>query len=311
MAKKKKSTLGVGGIHRRVTKWEHGSVPENLLGLCRQYSGRVATVHALERRGRTGFKHVGLELEVDKDSPPPVEDFAGAILAMMAEHAKAHDVDHFRVDFFDSNMDKLDDLSLRVSPDGEADEIGDAMGFQGKFLLRLLGLAEKMVKESHERHMSTLDKVEGLTEQVALAMEALSGAVASAAESEMKNAEGAAGREEARYKHERDMKLLDLLLARVGFGGKGKNANPLAKLREEMPDETKAVVHEILGDDLWNDLNEACDEQDKEARAAKLMAVLSRLSPAQKDRLGEELPQEWQAKMTAAFEATLAQGGIG
>jgi len=306
MGKSKKSSLGVGGLHRRATKWDHGSVPENLLGLCREYVGRVAAVHALVRSGRSGFKHVGLELEVDRESPPNVEDFAGAVLAMMVEHAKGEGVDHFRVDFFDENMDKLADLPMKVDAEGEVDELADgSSNVATKVLLRLVSIQESAIDKAHGRYAGLLDKLEGLVEQVALAMEALSGAVAKAAESELANAEAAGGRAEADHKHERDMKLLDLLIARVG---NASTKNPLDKLMADMPPDVKAKIRDAMGDDWWDALELAVKEKDPAKQAEMLAALLKRVTPEQRERMTREVPADWQAKMYAAFEAVVLKG---
>lgn len=311
MAKSKPKAIGVGGLHRRATKWEHGDVPENLLGLCREYRGRVAHVHCLRRAGRTGFKHVGLELEVDRDSPPSDEDFAGAILSMMVDHAKAHDVDHFRVDFFDDNMDKLADLPMKVSPEGDVDEwMEGGSNVATKVLLRLIDKLETHVDHGHTRYCGLLEKIEGLTEQIALSMEALAGAVATASDQQMQNAEASAGRAEAEYKHERDMKLLDLLISRVGSSGASSGANPLRKMHDAMPDDVKDGMKAVVGEDNWSAYLACVAETDRAKQASMLAAILGRLSSEQKAALGRAVPGEWQAKMQAAFEATLA-GGLG
>lgn len=286
-------------------------MPENLLALCREYLGRVTSVHALVRAGRAGYKHVGLELEVDRESPPNAEDFAGAILAMMVEHAKAEDVDHFRVDFFDANMDRLADLPMHVNAEGDADEVGEGGGgVATKVMLRLIGMLETQVQGSHNRYVGLMDKLEGLVEQVSLAMEALSGAVASAAENQMSNAEASAARDEARYSHERNMKLLDILIARVGFAG-GKDGTGLAKLLEEMPAEIRDNICTAIGADNWAALLACSAEKDPATQASMLAAILGRLTPAEQAALGRAVPAEWQAKIQAAFEATLARGAAG
>ncbi len=286
-------------IHRRATKWEHGELPENLLNLAREHGTNATHWNALARAGRGGYKHVGLELEVIAGGEPP-EDIAGAILSMITEHAAAHAVEVFRVDAYDEKGDRLGDILIRVDTDGGADEIEQSgMGGGARWALRALD-------ETHKRHMKTLDVIPQLIEMVGSCLEAMSGAVASAAQAKMDYASGEADQAAEQHSHEKQMRFLDMFAAHMqADGAKNAGRSPLADLLAKLPDDVREVLRSILGD-VFGDMAKAVHTEDREARKAQVQACLERISPAQKLAMGEQLPEEWRTKLMAAWRAELS-----
>lgn len=293
------SSLNTGSmtIHRRATKWEHGEVPETLLTLAREHGPRAVSWNALARSGRSGYKHVGLELEV-VDSEPP-EDVAGAILQMVTEYGATNGVDLFRVDAYDASGARLGDMVLRIGEGGVADEVEAGPGGGARWALKALN-------DIHQRYVGTLDALTKMVEMVAGCLEAMGGAVASAAQTRMEFAAGEAERDAAAHTHEKQMRLLELLAAHIGADRtKHAGSSPLATLLATMPDDVRETLRSILGD-LYGDMLKAVHTSDPEIRREQLTACISRVSPSQKMEMGDRIPEEWRVKLLAAWRAELA-----
>jgi hypothetical protein len=284
-------------IHRRAVEWKHGEIPENLLGMAREFGPRATSWNCLPRSGRAGYKHVGLEIEVIAGGEPP-EDVAGAILAMISEHAEANGVAVFRIDAYDETGARLGDVLVRIAEDGVADEV-DGSGGGARWALKALD-------ETHKRHMKTLDVIPQMIEMVGQCLEAMGGAVASAAQAKMDFASGEAEQQEQQNTHDKQMRMLELFAAHMGAAGSKKDGrSPLADLLATMPDDVKAILKRILGP-LFDEMAEAVGNPDREVRAAQLEAVLQRVSPSQKVAMGSELPEQWRTQLLAAWQAELA-----
>lgn len=284
-------------IHRKATTWDHGEVPETLLNLAREYAGRAVSWNALARSGRSGYKHVGLEIEV-VDSEPP-EDVAGAILQMVTEHAQANAIDLYRVDAYDDKGDRLGEIVLRMAGDGQADEVETGGSGAGRWALKAL-------KETHDRHMSTLDVIPRMVEMVGQCLEAMGGAVAQAAEAKMKYASNEAEQAAEQHTHDKQMRMMELLASHMSASNKaGQGRSPLADLLSTMPDDVRSTLREILGP-LFDDMTTAVQTQDRETRKAQIQAVLERIDAAQKLAMGTRLPEEWRTQLLAAWQAELA-----
>lgn len=285
-------------IHRRAVKWEHGEIPENLLNMAREHGPLATSWNCLPRAGRAGYKHVGLELEVVAGGEP-AEDVAGAILQMCSEHALANAVEVFRVDAYNEAGDRLGDLLIRIAPDGGADEIENShMGGGARWALRALD-------DTHKRHMATLDVIPKMVEMVGTCLEAMGGAVAQAAQAKMDFASNEAEQAAEQYRHEKQMRLLEMLGAHMS-ADRSKNAgrSPLADLLATMPDEIRELLREILGV-TFGDMVKAVQTSDPEQRRAQLEACLERITPAQKLAMGERLPEEWRTQLLSAWRAEL------
>ena len=285
-------------IHRRATEWKHGEIPENLLNLAREHGPAASSWNALARAGRGGYKHVGLELEVIAGGEPP-EDVAGAILAMISEHAAATACEVFRVDAYDDNGDRLGDVLIRVSSEGEADELGgDNLGGGARWALKALD-------ETHKRHMKTLEVIPQMVEMVGQCLEAMGGAVASAAEAKMAYASNEAEQAAQEHSHEKQMRLLELLAAHMGASSAtAAGRSPLADLLATMPDDVRETLRKILGP-LFGDMVKAVETSNPEERAARVQAVLERIEPGMKLAMGQRLPEEWRTQLLAAWRAEL------
>jgi hypothetical protein len=286
-------------IHRRAVEWKHGDIPENLLNLARDHGPKATSWNALARSGRAGYKHVGLEIEVIAGGEP-AEDVAGAILSMISEYGQANAISVFRIDAYDEAGARLGDVLVRVAEDGGADEIANQnLGGGARWALKALD-------DTHQRHMKTLDVLPTLVEMVGQCLEAMGGAVASAAESKMQYASNDAQQQEEQNTHEKQMRIMELLAAhmsadKTASGGR----SPLADLLATMPADVKTTLREILGP-LFDEMAAAVVNGDREVRQAQLSAVMERISPAQKARMGAELPGEWQTQLLAAWRAELA-----
>lgn len=285
-------------IHRRAVKWEHGEIPETLLNLAREHGPKATSWNALARAGRAGFKHVGLEIEVVTGGEPP-EDVAGAILAMVGEHAERTAVEVYRIDAYDESGARLGDVLIRMG-DGSADEIeNSAAGGGARWALKALN-------ETHARHMTTLDVIPKMVEMVGQCLEAMGGAVASAAEAKMAYASNEHEQQAAEHTHEKQMRMLELLAAHMSADNKtATGRSPLADLLATMPDEIREQLREILGP-TFGDMVKAVQNQDPEERRAQVQACLERITPAQKLAMGSQLPEEWRTQLLAAWRAELA-----
>lgn len=287
-------------IHRRAVEWKHGDIPENLLNLAREHGPKATSWNALARSGRAGYKHVGLEIEVISGGEP-AEDVAGAILAMISEYGQAHAVEVFRIDAYDESGARLGDVLVRVAEDGGADEIASQnMGGGARWALKALD-------DTHQRHMKTLDVLPQLVEMVGQCLEAMGGAVASAAEAKMQYASNEAAQQEEQHTHEKQMRMLELLAAHMSADKTAKGGrSPLADLLATMPPDVKATLRDILGP-LFDEMAAAVANPDREVRQAQLAAVMERITQQQKLRMGQEVPGEWQTQLLAAWRAELAQ----
>ena len=272
-------------------------MPETLLNLAREHTGKATSWNALARSGRSGYKHVGLEIEVVEAGPP--EEVAGAILQMVMEHATAHGVDVFRIDAYDERGARLGDMVLRVGDGGAVDEVDTGTGGGARWALKALN-------ETHTRHMTTLDVIPKMVEMVGQCLEAMGGAVASAAEAKMAYASNEAEAQAAEHTHEKQMRMLELLASHMGASATAaKGRSPLADLLATMPPEVKATLREILGP-LFDDMVGAVQVTDPEIRKAQLAAMMERIEPGMKLAMGQRLPAEWQTQLLAAWRAELA-----
>lgn len=284
-------------IHRRAVEWKHGEIPENLVGMCKTHKATATSYNALARSGRNGYKHVGLEIEVIAGGEPD-EDVAGAILAMISEYSSDKGVAVFRVDAYDENGALLDSVLVRVAEDGGADEMENAGG-GARWALKALD-------ETHKRHMKTLEVIPKMVEMVGQCLEAMGGAVASAAEARMNYAANEAAQQEEQHTHDKQMRLLELLAAHMSSdNAKNAGRSPLADLLATMPDDVKDILRGILGP-LFQEMANAVSNPDKEVRKAQLSAVLERVSQAQKLEMGTKVPEEWRTQLLAAWRAELA-----
>lgn len=285
------------GIHRRATEWKHGEIPENLLGMAREFGPKATSWNCLPRSGRAGYKHVGLEIEVVAGGEPP-EDVAGAILAMIAEYAESNGVPVFRIDAYDESGARLGDVLVRIAEDGVADEV-DGSGGGARWALKALD-------DTHKRHMKTLDVIPMMIEMVGQCLEAMGGAVASAAQAKMDFASGEAEAQAEQNTHEKQMRMMELFAAHMGAASsKSGGRSPLADLLATMPDDVKQILRKILGP-LFDEMATAVGNADPEIRKAQLQAVLERVSPDQKVQMGVQLPEEWRTQLLAAWQAELS-----
>jgi hypothetical protein len=238
-----------------------------------------------------------LEIEVVEAGPP--EDVAGAILQMVMEHATAHGVDVFRIDAYDKDGARLGDMVLRVGDGGAVDEVDTGTGGGARWALKALS-------ETHARHMTTLDVIPRMVEMVGQCLEAMGGAVASAAEAKMAYASNEAEAQAAEHTHEKQMRMLELLAAHIGSSSAtAKGRSPLADLLATMPDDVRETLREILGP-LFGEMAKAVHAADPEIRKAQLSAIIERIEPAMKLEMGARLPEEWQTQLLAAWRAELA-----
>lgn len=265
--------------------------------MAREYGPAATSWNALARSGRSGYKHVGLEIEVIDGDPP--EEIAGAILAMVTEHAQAVGGDLYRIDAYDQTGARLGDMVLRVG-DGQADEVETGGSGAGRWALKALS-------DVHARHMTTLDVIPKMVEMVGQCLEAMGGAVAQAAEAKMAYASNEAEQQAQQHTHDKQMRLLELLAAHMSADSKTAHGrSPLADLLATMPDDVRDILREILGP-LFTDMAQAVQTQDRDERRAQIQAVLERIEPAQKLAMGTRLPEEWRTQLLAAWRAELAE----
>lgn len=287
-------------IHRKATAWEHGEVPESLLGIAREHGSKATSWNCLARSGRSGYKHVGLELEVVSDANPPhPEDVAGAILQLVSEHATTSGTELYRIDAYDEGGVLLGNIVLRMGGDGQVDEVETGGSGAGRWALKALN-------ETHQRHMKTLDVIPQMVEMVGQCLEAMGGAVAQAAEARMNFASNEAEQQAEQHAHEKQMRMLELLAAHMSADTKKQGGrSPLADLLATMPDDIRETLREILGP-LFGDMVKAVHTEDAEERKAKIAACLERIEPSQKLAMGTRLPEEWRTQLLAAWRAELA-----
>lgn len=287
-------------IHRRVTPWTHGAVPESLLSLTREHAAKATAFVALPHLGRGGFKHCGLEVEIVEQGSHTHEEVAGAIMAMVVEHAETGvGQGRYRIDAIDENGDRLGDVVLRVGDDGEADDV-ETGNASGRWALRALD-------DVHKRHLATLDKIAGMVEMVGNCLDAMAGAVAAAAEAKMSYANADAEREENQQRHEKQIMFLQFLMKQTGRGGVAVES--LASFLDSAPEAVRDGIARSIGAELYAELRAAAAEPDADQRKMKLVAVFGRITPAMKLALGQNVPTEWQEKLMAVLQAEL--GGLG
>ena len=287
-------------IHRRAVKWEHGEIPETLLNLAREFGSKATSWNALARAGRGGYKHVGLELEVVSGGEP-AEDVAGAILAMVSEYSTHNGVAVFRIDAYDESGARLGDVVLRIDVDGQADEIEHSPAGGGA------RWALKALDETHTRHMKTLDVIPVMVEMVGQCLEAMAGAIASAAQSKMEFASNEAAQQEAQHTHEKQMRMLELLASHMRSSkASSDGGSPLASVLARMPESVKLTLRDILGP-LFDEMVVAVAHPDAEIRRAQLSACIERIEAAQKVAMGARIPAEWQTELLSAWTAKLAE----
>jgi hypothetical protein len=219
---------------------------------------------------------------------------------MVSEYATAHAVAVFRVDAYDESGARLGDVLRRIGPDGEADEIENSnMGGGARWALKALD-------ETHQRHMKTLDVIPRLVEMVGQCLEAMGGAVASAAEARMAYASNEQEQQAAEHTHAKQMRLLELLASHMSASKQASGGgSPLAAVFGRMPADVKATLQDILGP-LYSEMVAAVAQADGEIRKAQLAACIERISDAQKLAMGQRIPGDWQQQLLAAWQAELA-----
>jgi hypothetical protein len=103
------------------------------------------------------------------------------------------------------------------------------------------------------------------------------------------------------------MRIMELLAAHMSASKQATGGrSPLADLLATMPAEIKTQLREILGP-LFDEMATAVGNADREVRQAQLSAVMERITPTQKARMGAEIPGEWQTQLLAAWRAELSQ----
>ena len=278
-------------IHRAATTWSAGDVPESLFNLIKTHRLDAESWTVLPRAGNQGYKAVGLDLAVVDAINHGEEELAAAVMAMVMEHYDSQAAPFYKVECHKDGK-PIDNVILRMAPDG-AEDLNATTGGAWAF---------KELAAVHKRYLELLDNIAGIAGIAGQALDAMAGVVADAARTKMETAEGVAAREAAGYKHERQMKVMELL---VQAAQANKAANPLREVLESAPREVLDATKEVVGDEIFAMLVKAAGTDDKDARKAIIAAALGKLTPAQKTELGKRVPEEWQAKLMAALQAEL------
>ena len=279
-------------IHRRAEAWDAGDIPETLLTLCREHLQADAW-HVLAKSGRSGYKASGLELEVDNSkNTHDAAEVAGAVSAMINEHHDAHGHPFYRVDAMQGKH-VLGQVVLKLGPDG-AEDLQSLSG--GAWAIKELGA-------THKRYLDLLDKMGGVVDLAAQCMDAMAGAVASAADARLNYASGEAEAREGERNHEKQMRVMDFLMSHASTSKPG--SNPLRDVLREMPAELVDEMKDIMGDDNFQLLMKAAASANPAERRNLLTHALERITEPQKVALVDALPKEWHSRLLLAFQSVL------
>jgi hypothetical protein len=228
---------------------------------------------------------------------------ASAILALVTEHAQGDEgAAYYRVDALDASGARLNGESpciLRMGDTGDAEDAEplSAGAAQGRWALRALN-------DTHARYIALLTNMDKLSNMVAECLEAMAGAVAGAAQARMDFAANEAEREAENRKHEKQMKLLEWLMAQQAAGkGTPRSAGPITAWLAALAVEHREIVRDVLGAEEWGDLCRAADMPMGGERREVLRAILSRVTAAQQAELARRLPTSVLLQLQAAARA--------
>lgn len=166
----------------------------------------------------------------------------------------------------------------------------------------------KELQATHKRYLDLLDKMSGVVDLAAGCMDAMAGSLASIGMMQYEYATGSADREKAERDGRTKDKVMDFIFDQVKNSRAGPTEhNPIRAVLGELPADVRRQCVDVLGPDLWTDLERCADCPDPVERKAILVAVLERVSATQKTQLGK-LPPEWASKIEKAFASTLMSG---
>lgn len=295
-------------IHRKTSSADAGEVPDRLLRLVETHHPKAVTWKCLPRAGRHGYKHANLEIYVNlegtaQENPHTTDDVAGHLLAMMQEHQELKGdeaPEGYRIDAFDDNDDRLngegDFLRFR---DGEAVDLVDSRD-KGTWALKALDA-------EHKRRLDLMDRTDGISQIAIDAMNVLASVIGDVIDVKIQHAERTEDSEDKQRKHDRQMKLLEFIMAQGGASSGGEY--PLRDLLKRMPAKVKATFRDIIGDERWAVMNEAASNPDRGVRATQLQSLMSQLqAPSIMSRINAELPAEWKAELRQTIAAEVMAG---
>lgn len=298
-------------IHRKAEKTAQGPVPAKLMQLCKEWHSKAVRWECLERFGKHGYRHCGLEIQVvhdDPKKPPQAAEVASALLAMMADHQDAmrdKAPEGYRIDAYDGQDVRLNPNGdfLRFA-DGEPDDLLDARD-KGTW-------AFKALDQTHKRYIDLLDRVGPAIAVATDALDALTAVVADAIQIRTDEADRRLESEEDERKHERRMRIMDFLMensAGFGFGGSGKSDSPLADTIDAMPKGVEKTLRDGFGEDLFSAFVAAAKNPDRATRSEQIQALAKRLNMEPRAvQATKDIPKKWRDRFQAALMAEVKAG---
>jgi len=261
----------------------------------REHSVTADAWHVLAKSGRNGYRASGLELEVDNsDNTHDASEIAGAVSKMVTEHHDAYAAPFYRVDAMVEGK-VVAQVVLKLGPDGPED-LQSVSG--GAWAMKELG-------NTHKRYLELLDKMDGVVSLAATCMNAMATAVGAAADARMTFAAGENEAAEKQQSHEKQMAVLSWLMTQTRAS---QQANPLADVLKEMPQELLNQMRDIIGDDDFALFVQAAGTHDSSERRHILTTALQRIPEPKKAELAKMLPKEWHGKLMAALQSELSGG---
>lgn len=192
-------------IHVHAGDRPDGEPPRNLTDACVRHHERLARISLRVRRGRQGYaaidRHVDViqpgESEVlddDDVSPSSAVDISQAVWDSAVEHAASHGPAYYQAELFDRDQRRLEKIAFQVSQ-GEDGRVEMVEGVpRENEIVDMARLAGQMAKDSHSKHMVTMDKLTGMMDGFA----------------KMADVQGKMHVEIARFEHDFRMKSLEL-----------------------------------------------------------------------------------------------------
>lgn len=193
------------GLHIHAGDRPDGVPPMPLEEACARNLSRLRRAILKVQRGRGGYtpldryvdviqpgeSHALDDGDVDQSSP---QEIAEAVWRLACDHADSHGPAYYRVEFYDLEGKKLDQVSISVTtgPEGRPEAVeGGNREFE---IVDMARVSSKMAHDSHAQHMKTMEKMTGMLDGVA----------------KMADVQGRLHVEIAKFDHEHRMRSLEL-----------------------------------------------------------------------------------------------------
>lgn len=179
-----------------------GEPPRPLLEACERAHKHLTRVSLRVRRGRQGYKAIGRHVDVIQPGesdvleglePSTAGEIAEKVWELAVDHATSHGPSYYQAEFF-ADSKRLERIAFSVSEGEDGLVESSESAPRENEIVDMARLSSQMAKDSHVKHMITMDKLTGMMDGFA----------------KMADVHGKMHVEIARFEHEFRMKNLEL-----------------------------------------------------------------------------------------------------